>query len=674
MKREEILSYCLDEIACGNATVKDCIQKYPYLADELEPLLEIALQIEPPQAAPSLEFKRRLRRRLLTGDPRKRSIRDWLKPSAILRRVRFSLVAFGLVPVFALGGTTVYAYQRSLPDDTLYPLKRAVEDVELSLPVSPADKAEVHLKMAERRADEIVAQARLGRNPSPDTAERAAAQIDSALQEIRHIPENEAAPVLERLSRTTLEQQLKISSALETAPETTRPALNQAAATSIRGNLIAQTATSVSSFLTRAASVSDSRVEEGHFKLEGTLISVTGPNWYVDRILLPNVHSPHGAVPAINSAVKIEGIIWKNEVFIAKLDAKEGAINETTIKGAFTGSSPDGAAWMIGGLTVSKPEDTAIATPMLNSQVTVQSTVQDHTLNISRTDSDDNRRNVTISGTLLAVGRDSITMEAGGTRLTVNTGGASITTEDNKPLTLDDLKAMGRTAVRIEQPFDRDGGLTARRVLVDAATPTNRPTGTPTLSPSRPAATPTVSPSRPAATPTFSPTPPGDGIKDDNEDNLRRGARQPSPSPSPTGRTATPRPTPTEQSRATATPEPHKGGDNNGNTSGRETRTPTPSDRREYDGGNQGHRDSRDPGTNRNSNGPTPTPAPTAAPTLAPTPAPAAVPTPAPTPAPAAAPTPAPTPALTPTPQKPPTPRPTATRREGSDSSSRDRD
>ncbi|MBI2934162.1 MAG: hypothetical protein HYY29_01190 [Chloroflexi bacterium] len=375
MNRDEILSYCLDDIMAGRSTVNDCIQKYPYLKDELLPLIEIALQIEEPAATPSPEFKQRLRNRLLSPAPPKKSILDFFRPAAILRRARFSLIAMGLVPVFAIGGTTVYAYERSLPDEALYPLKMAVENVQLTLATDPESKADVHLKLAERRTDEIADQASRGRTIAAATVDSAAGQLDKAIREISAIPEAQARPFLERLSKSTVKQETRLSEALAKAPPSAKPAVEKAITTTKRGNLIAEMTSGNTSLLAKAPpSVLDARLEESHFKIEGTLVSATASSWTIDGVTLPNVSLPPGAAVAVDRDVKIEGVLRNGRVFISKIEVKDKKGAEFKLRGVFTGASPDGTTWYVGGIGVPRPDNMPAPTP--GKQVTIERTAR----------------------------------------------------------------------------------------------------------------------------------------------------------------------------------------------------------------------------------------------------------------------------------------------------------
>lgn len=59
---ESILDQCLEDIRARRATIAGCLAKYPEFADELKPLLEMAVAIEEiPEVKPSSNFKRATR-------------------------------------------------------------------------------------------------------------------------------------------------------------------------------------------------------------------------------------------------------------------------------------------------------------------------------------------------------------------------------------------------------------------------------------------------------------------------------------------------------------------------------------------------------------------------------------------------------------------------------------
>lgn len=581
MRREEIISICLDEIQGGKSTVKDCLLKYPYLKDELEPLIEIGLSIHPVEAVPSPEFKQRLRYRLISCPKPKLGIFHWFMPAALLRRAKLALVALGLVPVFALGGTTVYAYGRSLPDESLYPLKRAIETVEISLASDHETKARVHLKMAERRSEEIVAQTKRGRTPSAATVERAARQIDSALREISQVKAEDARLLLGKLSESTLEQQVKLGEVLEIAPEPSQSVLKQAIETSRRGALIAQITRGNSSFLGKSPSVSDTRLETTHFRLEGTVTSISGTTWTVDGVVLHNVTPPPGTVLPLNSTVKIEGVAHNNQVFIAKIEKKnkDEESDEVKIKGVFNGTSADGATWYVGGLPVAKPNNLAVPPP--GTELTIEGTVKGRVFDVAGAKAEEPKAAVSIRGTLASVnsGQRSITLEAGGSRIVIDISRASILSGDKKPLTLTDLSSLGRADLKVEDLYKKDGLLYARKIYVDTL----------------PARKQSPQPKRQGSEPGKEAKKEDDTIKTniekENKEDGRTGIEKPAPTPEKKEQRGTPEPgrqDDQKEDKKTAEPPKTEKGKDSGDSGGKGGPGSSSGGGRERDAGNKG--------------------------------------------------------------------------------------
>jgi len=95
------------------------------------------------------------------------------KPAPMLVRA----LVVGVVAVGMLGGATV-ASADSLPDDPLYAVKLAGEQLRLAIAVNPADRAAVELSIAEHRLDEAERLAAIGRE---DDAIIATASYGSSL-------------------------------------------------------------------------------------------------------------------------------------------------------------------------------------------------------------------------------------------------------------------------------------------------------------------------------------------------------------------------------------------------------------------------------------------------------------------------------------------------------------
>jgi hypothetical protein len=79
------------------------------------------------------------------------------------------------------GGSTVAASSNALPDEPLYPIKLATEQVRLTFAISEAQKAQVHTQLVETRAAEIEAMADQGKTEyAAIAAEKLANQLEQA--------------------------------------------------------------------------------------------------------------------------------------------------------------------------------------------------------------------------------------------------------------------------------------------------------------------------------------------------------------------------------------------------------------------------------------------------------------------------------------------------------------
>ncbi len=160
----EILGECLEALEREGLTLDECLARYPEQREALRPLLSAALELRrAPEAAPSAEFQRVARARLLNrlpdraAAPRRRlgwlalGWPRWQRPS-----LRWA-ASLALV-IALLGGTTAaYASAGSVPGDGLYPLKRSLEEARLALTFSPVDKTQLRVEFAARRLDEAEA-------------------------------------------------------------------------------------------------------------------------------------------------------------------------------------------------------------------------------------------------------------------------------------------------------------------------------------------------------------------------------------------------------------------------------------------------------------------------------------------------------------------------------------
>lgn len=482
MKKEDILTNCIDEIQAGKSTLEECLARYPELADDLRTLLDIATNIQPEKAIPAVDFKQRAKARLLeamqppVAHPAhtRSGIPGWLKPPVL--RPSFALIRIIVILALVIaGGTTVYASQGSLPDDTLYPIKIGVEKLQLALTRSPEARASLHLRLAQRRLDEVIVQSSLGRDVSTSALEAIATQLNAAIEELdKTLPEDTKA-LLSQLSGLTLKEQGTLGELLAAVSESNRPPIKQAIDAAQRGNLIAKVAYGNPAFLGSAPSVLDEKLEAAHFELEGTLLSVEDGTWNIGGILIRNINSALG-IPPIGSRVEIEGMIQSGQTFISEIEHEEAKEEEVKIKGVFSGTSPDRAVWYISGIAINVPSN--IRPPQEGSRIELEGIIKNGVFTIIKMETEDEedeeveeerKEKVEIDGVLVGIDRSekTIVVEVAGTRVTIDISVAQIEGEDEQPLSLSDLESLVGEEIEVVGSYREDGLFRAIKVSVD---------------------------------------------------------------------------------------------------------------------------------------------------------------------------------------------------------------
>ena len=185
---ETSLDRCLDLLREGR-TVEQCLLLFPEVADDLEPLLLVAADLDRlprPEPRPEAvmaallraggalpgrpDARRRDRARRLPG-------RRWLP----VRPAFGWAAAAAAALVVTLGVGTASA--RSVPGDLLYPLKLATERVAFVLATGPESRAELRLSFADRRLGELVRTAEADGRIDPALLERLLNEATLALED-----------------------------------------------------------------------------------------------------------------------------------------------------------------------------------------------------------------------------------------------------------------------------------------------------------------------------------------------------------------------------------------------------------------------------------------------------------------------------------------------------------
>ncbi len=157
---DNILNECLERLLVEGENIEQCLQSYPEQAAVLKPLLETALVAKKASAIqPRAEFKARARYQFRSAlqeivSRGSRPFWGWFP--------RWATVATIVLVFLLVGGGTVVAAGNSMPDNTLYPVKLATEQVWLVLTPSQIGKARLCAELADRRVAEIVYMASKG--------------------------------------------------------------------------------------------------------------------------------------------------------------------------------------------------------------------------------------------------------------------------------------------------------------------------------------------------------------------------------------------------------------------------------------------------------------------------------------------------------------------------------
>jgi len=162
---EDILAQCIEDVKVGKYSLEDCLERYPAMRKELEPLLRIALNIqEPPDVRPSEAFKIRARVNLMehihASQAGKETTRSATKPGVRLSwhtgwLRAATIIVTVIIAISALGTGTAYASQGSIPGDILYPVKLGTEQIQRVLTADGVKEVELELRFANKRLEEM---------------------------------------------------------------------------------------------------------------------------------------------------------------------------------------------------------------------------------------------------------------------------------------------------------------------------------------------------------------------------------------------------------------------------------------------------------------------------------------------------------------------------------------
>ncbi len=175
---DNILDECLERILTRGETIEQCLESYPEQSAELEPLLQTALLTKRASAIkPRPEFRERARYQLRSALQEMEEKRE-RRPFFFGWQPRWATAVIVVLVFLLASGGTVAAAGNSMPDEPLYPVKLATETVRLTLTPSALGKAELYVKLVDKRVEEIIKMADKGKMKH---VERTAQRLNTCL-------------------------------------------------------------------------------------------------------------------------------------------------------------------------------------------------------------------------------------------------------------------------------------------------------------------------------------------------------------------------------------------------------------------------------------------------------------------------------------------------------------
>jgi len=202
---EKILDTCTEDMRAGK-TLERVLAGYPNDAQQLKPLLEMAMQLE---GLPAVEPSKvglattliRIGRETTRGRGRFTPGRSWPLSSPTMAWA----AAAALVLIVSFTGVSSLSAS-SAPGDFLYPVKLVTEKVRFLLTLSSENKAELRLTFSEERLTELVRHSQQSGSVDTSLLRIMLTQAELALENA-DMPSEQAVLFLSRLQHTNAYQQ-----------------------------------------------------------------------------------------------------------------------------------------------------------------------------------------------------------------------------------------------------------------------------------------------------------------------------------------------------------------------------------------------------------------------------------------------------------------------------------
>ncbi|MSQ25379.1 MAG: hypothetical protein EXR49_03755 [Dehalococcoidia bacterium] len=195
---QEALAQCIEKMQRG-ASVDACVAEHAEHAEALRPLLAATLAANAAyRQEPSKEARARGRARLqgAIAEARSRQAQQAAHHTWLMPLKAWSAAMAGVV-LFGGGFGVIHAASGSLPSETLYPVRRAVEKAQMNWPFrSDEGRGQFHEALARRRADEMV---RLATRDQPGDFTQASALLGGHVQGAATLALKQADRMLDRV-------------------------------------------------------------------------------------------------------------------------------------------------------------------------------------------------------------------------------------------------------------------------------------------------------------------------------------------------------------------------------------------------------------------------------------------------------------------------------------------
>ncbi len=202
---EEIFNECIERLRQGDS-IENCLANYPEVAPELEMLLRTALNVNwrASMVRPRPEFKAYARAQLRNVQYAMSQERQPSRQPRLfsLRHAWVPALAMVVILLFSSVGTAAAA-ANAMPDEPLYSVKLVTEQVRMSFAFSDEARADLNVKLAETRSQEIATMATHGKTEQVIVVtDRLAQHIEAVEQAIRKVEEAKQAPPPPKLAIT----------------------------------------------------------------------------------------------------------------------------------------------------------------------------------------------------------------------------------------------------------------------------------------------------------------------------------------------------------------------------------------------------------------------------------------------------------------------------------------